>query len=66
MSKAYTPDINLDCGRILRHETMRLPTMTHLEALAQLVREAYELNTSDDVALDMRDWQREARKVLFG
>lgn len=55
-----------EAGKILRGDTRKLAQLDHLEALRQLVREAYELLIGDESTepVDLRDWLREAKKIL--
>lgn len=52
-----------EAGRILAGKTMLIPTLAHVEALAQLVREARGL-LKGDTDVDLRDWLEAAEKVL--
>lgn len=52
----------LEAGRILSGRSRMLATHAHLEAVAQLVREAETIIRGGD-SVDLRDWLREAGKV---
>ncbi len=58
-------DFLAEAGAILRGETRKIVTIEHLNAVAQLVREAEVLfHDENDPTVGVRDWLREAGKVL--
>lgn len=59
-----TKDIHTDCGQAFRGE--HPASQADFRAVCQLLWEAYQLISNDSGhAVDQRDWQREAVKVLF-
>lgn len=57
-------DVLIEAGQIERGETMKIATGLHLAAVTQLVREAAIYMSGDDDHIDVRDWLKEAKKVL--